>query len=306
MLPTVLSDSLCSLQERQDRFAFVCDMVISEGGIISTAFRYAHIRVTRNFRYEEPNLLALAEYQLLLSLTKQLDASCTDSHDVVSFWMIEMNSRCATHFATHGLGIFRSVVVSPLALDSGGTRKDTDNLTDNCRRTIHLWSSNTSGQYVLFQDSCLQHDVLRKSVYIHITSPIRRLVDLLNQMMFLQHFLDVNLSEAARQFLATWIQKMDYVNVSMRSIRKVQYDCQLLFRCMHDPTLMEQTHRGVVFDRLERESGYFNYMVYMESLNLLSRVRSTKDLSNYTEVSCRMFVFEDADATHRKVRLCLV
>jgi hypothetical protein len=99
---------------------------------------------------------------------------------------------------------------------------------------------------------------------------------------------------------------MDFVNVSMRSIRKVQNECQLLYRCTKDPSLLETTHSGNVFDRIERESGYFNYMVYIESLNLLSRVRTTKSLCNYDVVDCKLLVFENEEKTQRKIRLCLL
>ena len=301
MLPTVLSDSLCSLQEHEDRFAFVCDMMVSSGGVITdTTFRQAHVRVAKNYRYEEASLLSLLDYQILLTITKHLDANCIDSHDLVAFWMIETNTQCAMHFAKHGLGIFRSVTFKP-------QEDPSTEMSDTCRRTIQLWSSNTSGQYVLMEkNTVLHHDVLKKSVYVHMTSPIRRLVDLLNQMMFMHRFLGIPLSASAQIFLDTWNRKMEYVNVSMRSIRKVQNECQLLFRCTKDPTLLERTHSGVVFDRIQRESGYFNYMVYIESLNLLSRVRSTKDLCNYDAVECKLLVFENEEKTLRKIRLCIV
>ena len=310
MLPTVLSDSLCSLQEREDRFALVCDMIVStHGGITEVSFRYAHVRVSKNFRYEEASLLALNHYQTLLGITQQLDANCKDSHDLVAFWMIETNAQCAKHFAKHGLGIFRSVVFQPIQEEHHGIH--VPKLSDNCRRTIQMWNSNTSGQYIFVENGddknvVLQHDVLKKGVYVHMTSPIRRLVDLLNQIMFLQRFLGVCLCDSAQQFLDTWNRKMEFVNVSMRSIRKIQNECQLLYRCTQDPSLMESIHFGVVFDRIERESGYFNYMVYMESLNLLSRVRSTQDFCNYDIVQCKLLVFENEEKTQRKIRVCIV
>jgi hypothetical protein len=139
-----------------------------------------------------------------------------------------------------------------------------------------------------------------------MTSPIRRLVDLLNQMLFLREFLGVSLSPAAETFFETWLQKMDHVNVSMRSIRKVQNDCQLVCRCSQDPALLEGTHRCVVFDRIERGSGYYNYMVYMESLSLLSKIRTTQELANYQMVDCKLLVFENEEKTKRKIRLCLI
>ena len=317
MLPTVLSDSLCSLQEGEDRFAFVCDMTVSigkDGGgatratatITSTAFRHAYVRVAKNYRYEEADLMACADYHRLLEITRRLDRQCNDSHDVVAFWMMETNRRCAQHFAKHETGIFRSVVYPQRGGENSLMAEEGNSLTDDCRRTIQMWNSNTSGQYVKYQRDLrtMQHDVLKCSVYVHMTSPIRRLVDLLNQMTFLSTFMGLSLSESAHQFLATWIEKLEFVNVSMRSIRKVQHECNLLYRCTTEPELLEQTFTGVVFDRMERSSGYFNYMVYMENLKLLCRVRTTKDVQNYDVVSCRLYLFENEEK--RKIRMCLL
>ena len=185
-------------------------------------------------------------------------------------------------------------------------------ISDNCRRTIQLWSSNTSGQYVLIDDSQavdddrLHHDVLKKSVYVHMTSPIRRLVDLLNQLTFLTRIMNVPLSASAEMFLQTWTRKLDFINTSMRSIRKVQNECQLLYRCTHDPSVFDTTHIGVVFDRLERESGYYNYMVYVESLGMVSKVRSTHYHSNYGLVVCQLLLFEIESSRTRKIRVSLL
>ena len=51
------------------------------------------------------------------------------------------------------------------------------------QRMIQYWK-NTSGQYILYSDNheLLEHAVMQMKSYIHITSPIRRMVDLLNQM----------------------------------------------------------------------------------------------------------------------------
>lgn len=302
MLPTVLSDSLCSLQEQEDRFAFVCDFVVDKatGTLQSPLFRHAHVRVAKNFRYEEASLCANADYQSLLALTRRLDATCKDSHDVVSFWMVETNSYCAKHLASRKVGIFRSVASSLSTADPTMA-----NLSEDCRRVIHLWSNNTSGQYKVFDNDLakLQHDILKRPLYVHMTSPIRRLVDLLNQLVFLG--LSLPLSPAAIEFQQTWTGRIDFINSAMRSIRKVQNECDLIYRCTQDPNLLQATHRGVVFDKMERENNVYNYMVYLDSLNLLSRVRSTENVCNFSEVGCKLLLFENEEKTRRKVRFIL-
>ncbi len=59
--------------------------------------------------------------------------------------------------------------------------------------------------------------------FVHITSPIRRLVDLLN-MTFLQE--DV-ISEQGIAVASQWLVKVDYINQQTKATRKVQNEALL-------------------------------------------------------------------------------
>ena len=143
--------------------------------------------------------------------------------------------------------------------------------------------------------------------YIHITSPIRRLVDLLNQMILFQHLsLVSSCSPAATRFVEDWIDQMEYINTSMRSIRKVQTECELLHRCTGQPELMEKVHKGVVFDKIHKNDGTFSYMVYLEELKLLSRVITQTEIDNYASVDIRLYLFHDEDKLKRKIRVAVL
>ena len=94
MLPTILSDNLCSLIENQPRFAFCMDIEISnQGEIIYKRYYNSLINVKRNFVYEESALLKNKQYKQLLNITNIISENKTieDSHDLVTFWMIYMN-----------------------------------------------------------------------------------------------------------------------------------------------------------------------------------------------------------------------
>jgi exoribonuclease R len=142
--------------------------------------------------------------------------------------------------------------------------------------------------------------------YIHITSPIRRLVDLLNQMMmFMRMGLIREMSQDAKEFLDDWLNKIDYINTSMRSIRKIQTDCDLVHRCFTDPEIMNKEHVGVVFDKIAKND-LFSYMVYLENIKLLSRITTREDIENYTSVNFKLFLFEDENKIKKKIRLHIV
>jgi hypothetical protein len=132
-------------------------------------------------------------------------------------------------------------------------------------------------------------------------------IDLLNQIIMLRHNgLVKQTSTDATKFLEDWMHKLDYVNTSMRSIRKIQTECELLNRVFNQPHIMEIEHEGVVFDKIVKNDGSINYMIYLEKLKLLSRINTHNDISNYTTCKCKMYLFEDEDKVKKKIRIQLM
>lgn len=86
-----------------------------------------------------------------------------------------MNYHCAKELIQYKTGIFRSTIM----------KRDfvvPDTLPEDVSKFIKIWNSAT-GQYINASEmSNTRHDVLDVDAYIHITSPIRRLVDLLNMI----------------------------------------------------------------------------------------------------------------------------
>ena len=100
---------------------------------------------------------------------------------------------------------------------------------------------------------------------------------------------------------------MDYVNKAMRSIRKIQNECDLLCKCSKNPAILAATYNGFVFDKLTKNDGSIACMVYLEKLNLISRViLSTDSIKNNSYRQFNLFLFEDEDKTKKKIRLHLL
>jgi exoribonuclease R len=306
MLPTILSESLCSLQKQQDRFAFVMDVIVdADGNIIenSCSFSNALITVEKNYVYEDPKMIATDEnYKNLLEITVKMDKEIENSHDVVSYWMIVMNSMCGNFMSSNKFGIFRSSNY----IDKNKNDNVSDDIKTETKRVIKMWN-NASGQYVLYKDGEHEHEVMNIKSYIHITSPIRRLVDLLNQMFIFDRLgLIRNISKDANNFLIDWLEKLDYINGSMRSIRKVQTDCEVVNRCFTNPDIMKLEYNGVVFDKMKKSDNKYSYMVYLEDIKLLSRIICRTDVPNYSKNKFKLYLFEDEDKIKNKIRLHMV
>jgi exoribonuclease R len=314
LLPPLLSDDLCSLLENEVRYAFIMDVEITSSGNIltdSATFRTDSIKVSRNYRYESRELLEDNHYLDLLRMSKLADPSIHDSHDVVAFWMIQMNTICGSVLVCNNTGILRGGGEPKVQYDAELSPHTT---LDNSTKTFLKNWKHTNCLYKVYDSTVMDsssyhHTGLNTNTYAHITSPIRRLVDIVNQTLFIHRLnLVENVSADALDFCEKWIEQIDYINTSMKSIRKLQMECELIHLCKTDPTLLTTVHSGVIFDKKCRDgvsgnSACYSYMVYLKDLKRVARVRSIVDYPEYTALSFRMFFFMDEDNIRDKVRL---
>jgi len=312
MLPTILSDCLCSLQENKKRAAFVLDIIIENDEIISYKFSNCIIRVKKNYVYEEDALLKLPDYQSLLQISKKMSRKykylnrITDSHDVVSYFMIFMNYYCAKDFVKYNNGIFRSTMST-----FSKTVSIPFYVPEEVNKFITIWNS-FSGQYMDLSKidekniSLIRHEALDMDAYIHITSPIRRLVDLLNMIQFQKNNKMIVLSDHAQNFFDKWIQEIEYINITMRSIRKVQNDCNLLYLCSSSPEMLDKIYDGYCFDKIIRHDGLYQFIVYIPEIKMTSRIIIQEELDNYEERKFRLFLFHNEEKMKKKIRMQMV
>jgi RNB domain len=323
MLPTILSDCLCSLQSSASRIAFVMDIIIDEEyNIVSFKYSNCVIRVFKNYVYEEADLLQNSNYLKLLNTTKKISkkykyiSSVKNSHDVVCYLMILMNYHCAKELLKTKTGIFRSTIVKTNETRQAHSIVLPDSVPEDVSKYIKIWNS-SCGQYIdvssiddKYIDSIVKHEMLEMDAYIHITSPIRRLVDLLNIIKFQEKFGLIVLSENASEFYLKWIQQIDYINVTMRAIRKVQNDCNLLDTCFkngqNDPDKLDKLYDGYCFDKLVRNDGLYQFIVYLPELKLTSRITTRENMENYQKQEYKLLLFNNEEKFKKKIRLQLV
>lgn len=307
MLPTVLSDCLCSLQANHNRIAFVMDIFITDNEITEIKHSNCLIKVHKNYSYEEESLLINPNYIKLMDTTKKLSKkykyinNVRNSHELVCYLMILMNFNCATEMIKHKDGIFRSTII----------KKEVDvpdNIPEDVAKFVKIWNS-SSGQYINGQEldtKQIRHELLEFDAYIHITSPIRRLVDLLNIIKFQQKSEIIQLSENANKFYNKWLDNLEYINTTMRSIRRVQIDCSLLDLCANNHDIMEKEYNGYLFDKIQRNDGLFQFMVFLPELKLSSRITLRDNIDNFECRKFKLFLFNDEETFKKKIRLHLL
>ena len=150
--------------------------------------------------------------------------------------------------------------------------------------------------------------------YIHITSPIRRIVDIVN-MTLLQNKLGLITYKThivgdgfldARDFCTKWQNNVDFINTSTKSIKKVQNGCNLLTLYMNEK-VKSTIHQGYLFDRRENENGKnkkkYSYSVYVPDYKMVSTFKTDEVIEDYSRRDFTLHLFIEAANLKEKIRL---
>ena len=299
MLPTILSENLCSLLENEERLTFCIDITFNNDTITNIKFCNTLIKVRRNYRYNTPELEDDPYYKNILQSCRILSKKYNyikeikDSHDLVAYLMILMNIESANKMTEFKNGIYRTVSLTTVTPNI----KISNDIID----FIKIWQS-SSGQYTSYENKS-SHDLISGGVenYIHITSPIRRLVDLLN-MIQLQSNLKLADYKIAQKFYSEWTNKLEYINTTMHAIRKIQIDCNMLHICINNSNVLNKIYDGYIFDKIERTNKYLQYTVYIPDIKLITRVNIKEDLKDYSCHKFKLYLIEDGTTLKRKIR----
>ena len=304
MLPTILSDALCSLQENRSRFALTLDLVVNKDTweIETSDFKNTCICIRKNFRYDtdeqrnDTTFKTILKYVKKMNKVKRYTDNVTNCHDLIAYLMILMNYISATYLKKNKTGIFRSAKFN-------GNFTAPSHVPDDVQKFLKMWNS-FGGQYVKF-DQVEGHDMLQLDAYVHITSPIRRLVDLLNIIIIQDSLGFMKLDGERLAFYTRWTNpdSFDYINQTMRSIRKVQNDCSLLNICSTDKDILEKIHTGFIFDKIIRNDDLYQYMVYFPEFKMVNRFTSRHDKENLSAQKFRLYVFMDENQLKQKIRI---
>jgi len=294
MLPTILSDDLCSLIQLEDRCAYCMDILIED--YISVTFKSVIIRVAKNYTYEEISLLENPAYINILTITKQLNSkykyvdNIVDSHQVVEFFMIMMNYEASKLLIERQTGIFRVTTI----LEQKETRPCP------CPSLPKYITSLISGSYSTYEN-VNAHALIGEGLdsYVHITSPIRRLVDLVNLIELQQEYM----SDTAMTFSKKWINSIEEINSITKNIKKVQNNCNLLSIYTKEGP---NKYTGVIVNRSVYKEDIMKYTIYLPDLKMVSTIKTREKLDNYSSVVVSTHSFIDENNIIKKIRLQLL
>ena len=289
MIPQNYTQTFCSLNQDKISKSLCIKSFFNFDGTPDdsmNSIEFIDVFVNKNFEYEESLLLNNTYYLELLHLTQLIEPTTKDSHELVSLWMVKTNYFVADFLNKSKQGIFRKSTIT------------NDFKHDLFDRNI------ISTQYVSF-DETEQSDL---KIYTHATSPIRRIVDLLNQCIIYNIICSSPLSVEGSIFFSKWSSRLDFINKSMKSIRKLQSDCRLLDLFNNKSNMSERFFKGIVIEEKvnKRESLKKSYTIFVGELNIYSTIKRTNmDLILFSVVEVCFYNFGLESEKERKVRCCL-
>jgi len=308
MLPSFLSELLCSLRHNTSCFAFTMDIWIEKREISKVEFKNCKIDVSKNFGYEVQKLVKHPDYISIMDFSLSLKSKYTfcneveikNSHDLVEFWMIFMNSSCAKELLKNGTGIFRYIPPAPTLAPGGAMHF-----------AIH-WK-HMPAEY--FCDPEKISDPAK--IYTHITSPLRRFVDILNLVQLQKSLGLVDFNEKAYSIYNNWTNKINLLNERMRSIKKLQTKSKLLY--IFDTDKKTDAYTAYLFDKkvasnhgqkgtpASQTETIYKYNAYIPELKLTSTLKTSENiLDDYEKRRVRLFFFRDEYDVNKKIKLQLI
>ena len=250
MLPHIYSDNICSLLEGKDRYAISIIIHLNKDSLTieHSEIKKTIINVSKNYDYDTFDKIYNRNDLLCCFMTisniffnVKIDLSVYDSHKLVEDWMIFTNKYIATYLIENKYEniILRShSAINNLSEDlskdlSEDLSEDLSNdLSEDLSKDLSEDLSNylkihreNSATYILYDSSILsslQTHSKFTNFYTHMTSPIRRAVDLYTHGLLLE---DKNNILLEKDKLLSYIEK---INIFTKNNRKYSRQCRRL------------------------------------------------------------------------------
>ena len=295
MLPPELSEKIGSLNIEHPCFAFCMEFSVDilkktiEPIYNPDILSQKYIVISKNFDYESKSLLKYSSYLLLLQITREIILDIKDSHELVAFWMMKMNTCIANEMYLKKIGIFRITTfvdnVNPI-----NRMEKKEEFTS----FLYLWEHAISGEYIEYtaENRNYSHALLNVEYYMHFTSPIRRKVDIYNQFYWI-------MASSSSKIKIDIDRNIDIarINKDTKIIRKIQNECTLLYNLQKSENSENRITDGILLQIIHKNKS----LVYLPFYKCILSSTIIGDL--YTKIKCKIYIFEREHDYKKKIKL---
>lgn len=329
MVPGILSDQKASLLADGDLkpvIVYELEISLHSGKVIGCRFYRDQVFIHANYRYDTEDLEKCEHYRFMFEVTRDWTSreggrhedNIQDSHELVSYWMVEYNRAVGKELSEIGRGIYRVCTQKLPETDSQEGELE-------WKRIMRYWKSDVKGHYAFYSSELetMVHYGMRGGhevyYYAHASSPIRRLVDIYNQSCLVNKMdsgvgvgVDVGAEEGMRIF-QTEMEKPDALvelNRQTSESKRVQMECEMLadfFSCLDIETV---EYEGTVMD-IDVFRGAWVYLSFWKrvvfvDLGVGDGGSGHEDISIGNRKKCQIFLFEEEEKANRKVAVRFV
>jgi len=253
MLPNILSTNLLSLIEKTVRPLITLEISYDLSPETWSYKFYQSIgKITRNYSYEKYpkrfNELFLTISNLYQKITNN-SLEITDSHKLIEAFMLIYNYLASKELSSINLGIFRC--------QEKNTWKNPIEIPYELSKFISYIHSNSA----IYSYVNSEHSSLSLDNYCHITSPIRRVVDIYNQTILVS-----KLSVKLFIELLVDIEKVNSINKMLKRLYRDFESYSFALKLYNEE--LETNYNGYIYDLYEN-----NISVYIPKLKLAINYR---------------------------------
>jgi len=310
MIPTILTETLLSLDEKHQRLCYALEIFYDEKNKIkSQNLKLCLSYISKNYSHDHKDHFENNKYYKKISEILKIQ----NSKDIVAYLMIHFNKYLARYLHAKDCGIYRHYHSLTSETKEHGIGSMYQNIPKNILNHISKFKTHSS-RYCLTNSDYLnecKNQEKENDLYLQVSSPIRRIVDVINNIALLEHMLEKNTIDKAKRFYDFWTspEQLEYINISSRTIRKIQSKCKIYSQYLYNKeNNIIQSYEGYVFDKLEKYDGKFQYMVYLPFLKLTTYITVLQNIDNYSAHLFQLFVFmnQEQDKNKIKLQLCYI
>lgn len=304
MIPSFFADQYLSLEKDKKRLAFCMDLIVYNDTIMDVSFKNVIINVSNNYTYEDTKLLKKKEYKLLCNKVQSLvdnkkniasntKMNVSTSRDLVEYLMITMNYQVVLFTRSHSCGIYKAI-----------TPPNMNDYSDEFIQNPKMMEYMKRGKFGQSKYITFAIDVaLVQNLYLPITSPIRKIVDLINLTVIQQVNNVIVFLRDAVDFCNTWSEKTEIITQRMKETKRLEYECKLLKTCSDS---LANEYEGIIVDIIT-ENDTTKYTVYLPELEVSLRMKGVEPNKCLlgTSNKYKLYVFEKETTLVKKIRLSL-
>lgn len=295
MIPEIYATNICSLLENSKKRCISVIYTYDNYKLLKFDVKLCNVYVKKNYSYDEAEILIKERKKnndILLDIwdfMNKIDSNIVDTHKLIEKLMINSNMSIADLLYKYDKNN------TILRTHNKNSKYDYNNKLDKEINDYLKIKTYESAVYVVGNENPYHYDLDTK-YYTHYTSPIRRLVDIINHLNIKKYLKNESLLQITNELV-------DKINKQNKLIKKMSYDCKILdvFYGINDK---DYECSGVIIDINEKKM-----KIYVNELNMEYKYNFNDNKVEYKQydiINLRLYFIREGEKLEDKILVKLL